>query len=157
MYHNFLIHLTPFTMWKDSEKNSMYNLCQGVPPMFSFSSLMISVLTFRSLNGKDAQHWLLLEKWKWKDKYHLITARMTIIKKSLSPSQVIFSSFSSIHPESSTTMGVYIFQVAQMVKSSACIAGDPGSIPGLGRPPRDGNGDPLQYSWLEKSMDGGTS
>ena len=31
-------------------------------------------------------------------------------------------------------------------KESACNAGDLGSIPGLGRSPGDGNGDPLQYS-----------
>ena len=170
-------------------------------------------------------------KVKRKIVYHLITASMTIIKKSLSPSQVIFSSFSSIHPESSTTMwskvnslscvrlydpmycslpgssvhgifqarvlewvaisffrgssqprdwtcisciagrsftirttweapsttmDVYVFQVTQMVKSSACLAGDPVSIPGLGRRPRERNGNPLQYPCLENSMDGGT-
>ena len=39
-------------------------------------------------------------------------------------------------------------------KVSACNAGDPGSIPGLGRSPGEGNGDPLQYSCLENSMDG---
>ena len=38
---------------------------------------------------------------------------------------------------------------------SACDAGDPGSIPGLGRYPGEGNGSPLQYSCLENSMDGG--
>ena len=32
------------------------------------------------------------------------------------------------------------------VKASACNAGDPGSIPGSGRSPREGNGNPLQYS-----------
>ena len=32
-------------------------------------------------------------------------------------------------------------------------AGDPGSIPGLGRSPGEGNGYPLQYSGLENSMD----
>ena len=32
-------------------------------------------------------------------------------------------------------------------KASACSAGDPGSIPGLGRSPGEGNGNPLQYSW----------
>ena len=47
--------------------------------------------------------------------------------------------------------------VAQMVKSSACNAGDPGSIPGSGKSPGEGNGNPLQYSFLENSMDGGTS
>ena len=35
---------------------------------------------------------------------------------------------------------------------SACNAGDPGSIPGLGRSPGEGNGNPLQYSCLENSM-----
>ena len=37
-------------------------------------------------------------------------------------------------------------------KKSACNAGDPGSIPGLGRSPGEGNGYPLQYSSLENSM-----
>ena len=32
-------------------------------------------------------------------------------------------------------------------KESACNAGDPGSIPGLGRPSREGIWFPLQYSW----------
>ena len=36
-------------------------------------------------------------------------------------------------------------------------AGDPGSIPGLERSPREGNSNSLQYSCLENSMDGGTS
>ena len=40
-------------------------------------------------------------------------------------------------------------------KPSACRAGDPGSIPGLGRSPGEGNGNPLQYPCLEKLMDGG--
>ena len=38
-------------------------------------------------------------------------------------------------------------------KESACNAGDPGLIPGLGRSPGEGNGYPLQYSGLENSMD----
>ena len=40
-------------------------------------------------------------------------------------------------------------------KASACNAEDPGSIPGSGRSPAEGNGNPLQYSCLENSMDGG--
>ena len=43
----------------------------------------------------------------------------------------------------------------QMVKASACNAGDPGSIPGWGRSSGEGNGNPLWYSCLENSMDGG--
>ena len=38
-------------------------------------------------------------------------------------------------------------------KESACNAGDPSSIPGLGRSPGEGKGYPLQYSGLENSMD----
>ena len=40
-------------------------------------------------------------------------------------------------------------------KASARNAEDPGSIPGSGRSPGEGNGNPLQYSCLENSMDGG--
>ena len=36
---------------------------------------------------------------------------------------------------------------------SNCNAGDPGSIPESGRTSGEGNGDPLQYSGLENSMD----
>ena len=38
-------------------------------------------------------------------------------------------------------------------KASAYNARDPGSIPGLGRSPGEGNGNPFQYSCLENSMD----
>ena len=40
-------------------------------------------------------------------------------------------------------------------KAFACNAGDPGSIPGLGRSPGEGNGNPLQYSCVENPVDGG--
>ena len=43
--------------------------------------------------------------------------------------------------------------VAKTVKS-ACSAGDLGSVPGLGGVPEGGNANPLQYSFLENSMDG---
>ena len=38
-------------------------------------------------------------------------------------------------------------------KESACNAGDPSLIPGLGRPPGERNGYPFQYSGLENSTD----
>ena len=40
-------------------------------------------------------------------------------------------------------------------KESACSAGDPGSIPGLGRSPGEQNGDPLQSPCLENLMERG--
>ena len=51
--------------------------------------------------------------------------------------------------------------MAQMVKNlptmqkTICNAGDPGSIPGLGRSPGEGNGNPFQDSCLDNPMDGG--
>ena len=62
-------------------------------------------------------------------------------------------------------LGIYVFNPALLCaedfhgdsdgKVSACNAGDPGSIPGLGRSPGEGNGNPVQYSWLENPIDGG--
>ena len=46
------------------------------------------------------------------------------------------------------------FPGGSKVKESASNAGDPGSIPGSGRSPGEGNGNPLQYSCLENPMDG---
>ena len=43
--------------------------------------------------------------------------------------------------------------MAQRVKASAYDAGDPGSVPVLGRSPGGGHGDPLLYSFLENSVD----
>ena len=40
-------------------------------------------------------------------------------------------------------------------KESACNVGDKGSIPGSGRSPGGGHGNPLQYSCLENFMDRG--
>ena len=45
--------------------------------------------------------------------------------------------------------------IAQMIKNRPVNAGDAGWIPGLGRFPGGGNGNPLQYSCLENSMNGG--
>ena len=40
------------------------------------------------------------------------------------------------------------FPGGSVSKESACNAGDPGLIPGLGRPPGEENGNPLRYSWI---------
>ena len=45
------------------------------------------------------------------------------------------------------------FLCGSVGKKSPCNAGDPGSIPGLGKSPGKGKGYPLQYSGLENSMD----
>ena len=48
------------------------------------------------------------------------------------------------------------FPDSSLCKESACHAGDPSSIPGLGRSSGEENGNPLQYSYLENPMDRGT-
>ena len=53
-------------------------------------------------------------------------------------------------------MGLWDFPGGSDGKESAHSAGDQGSIPGLGRCPGGGNGNPLQYSCLENAMDGGS-
>ena len=46
-----------------------------------------------------------------------------------------------------------MFPDSSVGKESACNAGDPSLIPGLGRSPGEGKGYPFQYSGLENSMD----
>ena len=47
------------------------------------------------------------------------------------------------------------FSGDSVVKNPCANAGDSGSIPGSGRSPGEGNGNPLQYTCLENPMDGG--
>ena len=56
---------------------------------------------------------------------------------------------------SSFTQQVMCFPAGSDSKESACNAGDPVSIPDLGRSPGEGKGNPRQYSCLENPMDGG--
>ena len=66
---------------------------------------------------------------------------------------VFLSHVSLISPflSTSTTTGI----VVKNLPASAGDIRDAGSIPGLGRPPHVGNGNLLQYSRLENSMDRG--
>ena len=50
-------------------------------------------------------------------------------------------------------MGIRGFPGGSVSKASACNAGDLGLIPGLGRSPGEGNGNPLQYSCPVNPMD----
>ena len=45
------------------------------------------------------------------------------------------------------------FPVGSAIKDPLAVAGDSGSIPGSGRSPGEGNGNPLQYSCLGNPMD----
>ena len=55
----------------------------------------------------------------------------------------------------SSKMFIYLFRGGSDGKASVYNAGDPGSIPGLGRSAGEGNGNPLQYHCLENPMDRG--
>ena len=50
-------------------------------------------------------------------------------------------------------MSIGLFPGASVVKTPPANVEDAGSIPGSGRPPGGGNGNPLQYSYLENPMD----
>ena len=52
-----------------------------------------------------------------------------------------------------TSSSIISFPCGSAGKEYACDAGDLGSIPGLGRSPREGKGYPLQYSGLKNFMD----
>ena len=47
------------------------------------------------------------------------------------------------------------FPSGSVVNNFACDTGDTGSVPGLGRSPEGGHGNPLQYSCLDNPMDRG--
>ena len=59
------------------------------------------------------------------------------------------------HKESDTTERLHLTSGGSDGKESACNAGDPDLIPGSGRSPEEGNGNPLQYSCLENPKDRG--
>ena len=50
---------------------------------------------------------------------------------------------------------LFAFPGGSVVKNPPATAGDRSWIPGWGRSPGEGNGNPLQYSWLENYMDRG--
>ena len=53
------------------------------------------------------------------------------------------------------TIDIRSFPSGSDSKESASNVGDPSSVPGSGRSPGEGNDNPLQYSYLENSMDRG--
>ena len=66
-----------------------------------------------------------------------------------------YSCFGDKEKRSSFRSQYWTSLVAQMVKRLSTVRGDPGSSPGLGKSPGEGNGNPLQYYCLENPMDRG--
>ena len=77
-----------------------------------------------------------------------------------SPTRILSSCWVSHLYPLRYTLGAFVsilpsFPGSSDGKSLPAHAGDPGSIPGPGRSPGEGHGNPLQYSCLENPMDGG--
>ena len=62
----------------------------------------------------------------------------------------------SISFQSLDLMSLALLPGGSMVKNLPASAGNTGSVPGLGRSPGGGNGNPLQYSYLRNPMNRGT-
>jgi len=79
------------------------------------------------------------------------------IQPSMHLTVIYISAFASIHP-SSMCVCMYLsdFLGGSVVKNPPAVAGDMGSVPGSGRSPAKGNGNPLQYSCLGNPMGRGT-
>ena len=107
----------------------------------------------------------LLERALWHSGLWLLPPKLTLSssgpKMQLDDSldnqtETLLSSVNTVPLQEEFSWEIYLrFPGGSEVKASASNAGDPGSIPGSGRSPGEGNGNPLQYSCLENHMDGG--
>ena len=83
-------------------------------------------------------------------------------KGKATPSRILAWRFRGLVTKSRTWLNDFLFFLRHYFpcgsdsRASAYNAGDPGSIPGSGRSPGEGNGNPFQYSCLENPMDRGT-
>ena len=104
--------------------------------------------------GKET--WLTILAISWR-----LNIKKTVVKQSLMFTDFIFTKFQTVLHSQLKRKEVYfikewIFLGGTVVKNLPTNTGhtrDAGSIPGSGRSPGGGNGNPLQYSCLENSMD----
>ena len=82
---------------------------------------------------------------------HILSVKKTLIREEMQRQKKAVKQDKTI-----IIQPVWGFPGSSAGKESVCNAGDPGSIPGLGRSPGEGKGYPLQYSCLENPMDRGT-
>jgi len=80
---------------------------------------------------------------------------ITLVLFFCHPPQMWIELIQSIHFDLNFCLKLRAFLVAQTVKNLPAVWETPGLIPGLGRSSGEGNGNPLQYSCLENSMDRG--
>ena len=131
------IHLVSETIYR--EKWHYYGIHLTIFFSFDSTSIQLLLCILRSLFFSFCAHFsfsspnLLSTQWK-----NNLTAFLGPIK--------------SIYPSLKLVLAQWQWHSG---KESTCNAGDPGSIPGLGRSPGKRNGTPLQYSSLENSRDRG--
>ena len=99
-------------------------------------------------NGNPLQY-SCLENPRDRGAWQAAAHRVTRVTKSRTQLKLL-STYTHTHTHTHTHT---VFPGASAGKGSACSGGDPGSIPGLGRSSGEENGNPLQYSSLENSMD----
>ena len=91
----------------------------------------------------------------WKTNIWKVTLMYPFPAQKYSWIIIRFYSERSMKFHSLSTLDLFDFPGGSEGKASACNVGDPGLIPGSGRSPGEGNGNPLQYSCLENPTDGG--
>ena len=111
--------------------------------MFSYSTLKTSLVA-QTVKGLPTMRETRVQSLGQED----------LLEKGMAAYSSILASRTS-HPKKELKE-ILGFPGGSEVKASACNAGDMGSIPGSGRSPKEGNGNPLQYSCLENPMDRGT-
>ena len=112
----------------------------GLTGFISFQSKGLSRVLF---NTTVQKHQIFSAQNQWSNSHTALT-RWIFVSKVMSLVFHMLSGFVISFPDGSDG------------KESACNAGDLGSVPESGRSPGEGNCNPLQYSWLENSMDRGT-
>ena len=92
--------------------------------------------------------------------HYLTLFFQTMIYPASWPLHMLLLQSKTLFPCPQPQISIYLFSLildsfpdSSVGKESTCNAGDPNSIPGLGRSPGEGNSYPLQYSGLENSMD----
>ena len=121
---------------------------EPLPPIGSYSGLKWKYNT--SIPGPPVCRWPSMELLSL---HNYIVHRSHSCNKCLSTPLFPLSLYIYIYIHTHTHTYIHMgfpssFLSSSADKESACNAGDPGSIPGSGRHPREGIGYPLQYSWV---------
>ena len=117
----------------------------------SYSALPTPLSTPRCLLKPWCYCLALSTRFCVKVSVHLI---QPVLRKLCSGDAIITSFPTPASDDLKFALSAVYFPGASNSKESSCNVGDPGLIPGSGRSPGKGNGNPLQYSCLENSVDG---